>query len=415
MLLEFRVSNFRSFRDEAVLSFAASDDESQQASHTRETGLEKVKRVLNAVAIYGANASGKSNLIRAMHFMQLMVATSNQVAPDQENALTPFLMRPNHETHPTRFEATFIIDGKRHQYGFEMTRKQILEEWLLVYERAKPQVWFSRTFNKESGKYDYSYSNYFLGRKKIWELSTRKEVLFLTTAVQLNNEQLKKLFQCLTEEMAVFPLGMGIDFSFSSTFSQDEKSKERVVSFMAAADTGISSVSFQKKPARQLRFDVNTGGIPELRETELNIPFFGHRDADGRVYNFEYGDESAGTQIFFSMAGPLIDILQKGRLLVVDELDKSLHPLLVQKIVGMFNDPDLNRLGAQIVFTTHDVSLMDSRKMRRDQIWFTEKDNDQKSHLFPLLDFSPRKGEALEKGYLGGRYGGVPILGSTEE
>jgi AAA15 family ATPase/GTPase len=110
-----------------------------------------------------------------------------------------------------------------------------------------------------------------------------------------------------------------------------------------------------------------------------------------------------------------LDILQRGRVLVVDELDRSLHPLLVQKILELFNNPKVNTKGAQLIFSTHDVSLLDGNKLRRDQIWFTEKDKDQVSHLFPLLDFSPRKGEALEKGYLGGRYGGIPILGTMEE
>ena len=146
----------------------------------------------------------------------------------------------------------------------------------------------------------------------------------------------------------------------------------------------------------------------------MKIPHFVHR-VEGREYQFEMAEESAGTQLFFSLSGPLLDLLERGRLLIVDELDSSLHPLLVQRIVDLFQSPETNPKGAQLVFTTHDVSLLDSQKMRRDQVWFTEKDNDQVSHLFPLLDFSPRKGEALEKNYLGGRYGGIPILGPMKE
>lgn len=149
MLLDFRFANFRSFRDEAVFSMAASSDATLERSHTRPSGLDKVKRVLNNAAIYGANASGKSNVIRALQFMQLMVTTSNQIQPDQESALVPFRMRPDYTDHPTRFEVTFLISGVRHQYGFEITRRQVLSEWLLVYEKTKPQVWFSRTFNEK--------------------------------------------------------------------------------------------------------------------------------------------------------------------------------------------------------------------------------------------------------------------------
>ncbi|NTF65756.1 AAA family ATPase [Rhizobium rhizogenes] len=412
MLLEFRVKNFRSFRDEAVLSFAASPDSTLESTHTRETGLEKIKRVLNTAAIYGANASGKTNVIRAFQFMQSMVTTSNQVQPDQENNLTPFRMRPDFETYPTLFETAFIIDGKRYQYGFELTRHHVISEWLLVYERAKPQVWFSRTYNeKKKSRYDYTYSDYFLGPKKVWETATRKEALFLTTAVQLNSEQLRPLYQRFSDDMAIFPEGGSIGFGFSAGYVQDPKNLQRVVSLIAAADTGISNVSFAKRSGRQLQFNV-ASGQQEVRDAELDIPQFGHL-SEGQLYEFEISDESAGTQILFNLAGPILDILQRGRLLIVDELDRSLHPLLVQKILDMFNNPEINTKGAQLIFSTHDVSLLEGKKLRRDQIWFAEKDNEQVSHLFPLLDFSPRKGEALEKGYLGGRYGGIPILGTV--
>lgn len=413
MLIDFRVTNFRSIRDEAVLSLVASSDTTLEQTHTRPTGLDKIKRVVNTVAIYGANASGKSNVIRALQFMHLMVTTSNQIQPDQENALTPYRMRADCDAFPTLFEATFLIDRTRYQYGFEMNRRQVLSEWLLVYENAKPQVWFSRTFNKKTERFEYSYSDYFVGKKKVWEASTRKEVLFLTTAIQLNNEQLRPLYQHLAEDLVILPNGPSIDFNFSTRYTQDAETRDHVVSLIAAADTGISSVSLKKRQAKQLHVNFGTG-VHEMRDAETQVPQFGHA-AGGEIYEFEYEEESAGTQILFGLAGLILDILDKGRLLVVDELDRSLHPLLVRKIVAMFNDPGLNPNGAQLVFTTHEVSLLDQQALRRDQIWFAEKDEAQVSHLFSLLQFSPRKGEALEKGYLAGRYGGVPILGTMKD
>lgn len=408
MLLEFRVRNFRSFRDEAVFSMSAGPDKAFLETHTLQTGLDKVPRAVATAAIYGANASGKSNLIRAMNFMQLMVTTSGQVQPDTENALTPFRMRDEANTFPTLFETTFVIDGKRFQYGFEFTRKRIVGEWLLVYERTKPQVWFSRTLDEKTDKYAFTYSDYFTGSKKVWEAATRKEVLFLTTAIQLNNEQLRPLYQKFAEDFVVFPDGGRIGFEYSSNFIEQTANASRVTALMAAADTGISSITVRKQVGKHLQLDMSTGR-PDIQDTEFKVPHFGHR-AGGQDYIVEMQEESAGTQLFFGLAGPLLDILEKGRLLVVDELDSSLHPLLVERIVEMFHSPVSNPNGAQLIFTTHDVSLLDSQKMRRDQVWFTEKDGDQVSHLFPLLDFSPRKGEALEKNYLGGRYGGIPIL-----
>ena len=412
MLLEFRVENFRSFKDEAVLSMAASPDRTLVATHTQEAGLEKIRRVLNSAAIYGANASGKSNLIRALHFMQLMVLTSNQIQPNQENTLAPFRLRPNFDTQQTRFECTLLIDGRRFQYGFEMTKQQVMNEWLLVYEKTKPQIWFSRTFDSVKDKFVYTYSDYFTGPKKLWESATRKEVLFLTTAVQLNNEQLKPLYQKFSEDLVFFLDGGSIGFDFSSQFVQDIENQKRLISFLRSADTGISTISFKKLPAKQFQLRLNNefqDVVSDIQDAEMNIPEFGHL-SHGKSYKLEFGDESVGTQILFSLSGPIFDILNKGRVLIVDELDRSLHPLLVHKLVQMFHDPELNSNGAQLIFSTHDVSLLDSSKMRRDQIWFAEKNNDQESHLFPLLDFAPRKGEALERGYLGGRYGGIPII-----
>lgn len=412
MLLEFRVRNFRSFREEAVFNMAASSDTQFLETHTLATGLDKLPRVVRTAAVYGANASGKSNLIKAMQFMQSMVLTSSQVQPDAENNLTPFRLRENANNFSTLLEATFIIDGVRHQYGFEFTRKRVLAEWLLVYESAKPQAWFSRTFDEKNERYNYTYSDYFTGRKSVWEAATRKEVLFLTTAIQLNNEQLRPLYQQLTSELVIFPDGARIGFDFSAGFVEKEGNAARVAALLTAADTGISRVDIQNQGAKQVHIDLATNQ-PQVSDVEMKIPHFGHK-VEGRDYFFEMAEESAGTQLFFSLSGPLLDILERGRLLVVDELDSSLHPLLVQRIVDMFQSTEMNPKGAQLIFTTHDVSLLDSHKMRRDQIWFTEKDNDQVTHLFPLLDFSPRKGEALERNYLGGRYGGIPILDSLK-
>lgn len=410
MLLEFRVRNFRSFREEAVFNMAASSDTQLFETHTLATGLDKLPRVVRTAAVYGANASGKSNLIKAIQFMQSMVLTSSQVQPDAENGLTPFHLREDANSFPTLMEATFVIDGVRHQYGFEFTRKRVLAEWLLVYESAKPQAWFSRTFDEKRDRYNYTYSDYFVGRKSVWEAATRKEVLFLTTAIQLNNEQLRPLHQHLTSDLIVFPNGARIGFDFSTGFIENEDNAARVATLLTAADTGISSVSVKKQGVKEVKFDLATNQ-PQIRDVEMKIPHFGHK-VEGRDYYFEMAEESSGTQLFFGLSGPLLDILDKGRLLVVDELDSSLHPLLVQRILDMFQSIEFNSKGAQLIFSTHDVSLLDSHKMRRDQIWFTEKDSNQVTHLFPLLDFSPRKGEALERNYLGGRYGGIPILDS---
>jgi AAA15 family ATPase/GTPase len=386
----------------------ASSDDQFANTHTTQTSLPKIPRALRTAAIYGANASGKSNLIKAIQFMQLMILQSSQIKPDTENNLVPFRMRESWDGFPTLMEMTFILNGIRHQYGFEFNRKRINSEWLLVYEKSKPQVWFSRFFDENHKLYNYKFSTFFTGKKSLWESATRKEVLFLTKAVENNNEQLKSIYHYLTSEIIVFPNGGRISHEFSANFAESESNAGRINSLLVDADTGISSVAVRKQDGKRLHIDPSNNQ-PQLRDVEIKIPHFTH-SVGGDEYQFELADESVGTQILFNLAGPIIDILEKGRLLVVDELDSSLHPLLVQRILNMFQSPETNPHGAQLIFSTHDASLLDSHKMRRDQIWFTEKDNDHVSHLFPLTDFSPRKGEALEKNYLDGRYGGIPIL-----
>lgn len=406
MFLEFRVRNFRSFREEAVLSMAASADTSMMETHTSATGLEKIPRVVNSAAVFGANASGKSNFVKAIAYAKSMVTTSTQIAPDKESNLAPFRMRDDHSAFPTMFEFTFVIRGTRYQYGFEVTRTEVHAEWLLVYEKSKPQVWFSRSREK-SGEHKFTFSDYFMGSKKLWESATRKEVLFLTTAIQLNNGQLKELYQAIGD-VVVFEHGSRIGHDYSAGFIELPHNLQRITKLLNAADTGISAVSTETRAGKSVKWNLESNET-EFSDAELKIPHFGHA-ANGQTYDFELGEESMGTQTYFGLLGPLLNILDEGQMLVIDELDSSLHPLLVQEIVGMFHDPTMNKNGAQLLFTTHDVTLMDSERLRRDQIWLTEKDRGQVSHLFPLLDFSPRKGEALERNYMGGRYGGIPIL-----
>jgi AAA15 family ATPase/GTPase len=193
---------------------------------------------------------------------------------------------------------------------------------------------------------------------------------------------------------------------------EDAQRKHRIISMLTAADIGISDISTVKQKGFEATFEIAAEGMkasPKFAEREMKMPRFTHEVGEAKA-EFEYGDESLGTQKLFALAGPLLDILENGKVLVIDELDRSLHPLLVRHIVKVFQDSDSNPNGAQLIFTTHDTSLLDPTLLRRDQIWLTEKNSDQSTELVPLSAFSVRKNEALERGYLGGRYGGVPIL-----
>jgi uncharacterized protein len=412
MLLEFRLRNYRSFAQEASLSLVASADKSLQDANTASTGIRTIRRSVRTAVIYGANASGKSNLLRAMLMMGAIVRESFVLKPEQHYAVQPFRLNAATAKEPTLFEATLVIDGVRYQYGFELTPQRIVAEWLLVYRSAKPQRWIDRRFNSKTNEETFEFSDFLTGHKRDWQAQTRPNALFLSTAVQLNSEQLKPIHQWLTDSLIVLPDGGMIDFSFSTNMVQTPDGMQAVRSVLGAADIAISSISAirQKSVMSQLRVDLATGRAETVSQPgEMMVPLFRHQGVETAA-DFGYDEESQGTQKLFSLAAPLLDIIRNGKTLVIDELDRSLHPLLVRQIIKTFQDPELNKAGAQLIFSTHDTTLLDTELLRRDQVWLTEKRSDQSSDLIPLNDFSPRKGEALEKGYLSGRYGGIPIL-----
>lgn len=412
MLIEFRVANFRSIREEQTLSMVAAKDNSHATTHLTPTGVRSIPNLIRSAVIYGPNAGGKSNLLDALAFMRNVVANSaTQLVEGQLFNCQPFKSDPESVKSPVEFEMTFLLDGVRHQYGFSIRPERIVEEWLLVYKAAKPQQWFSRRFDTGSGKDAYEFSSHLTGQRKLWEESTRSNALFLSTAVQLNSDLLRPIFLWITRKLAIVAAGMQPNFDYTITMAKDEENKSAVLRFLTAADLSIADLALEMRKVQEVGLQMEAGKLPVQTVTEVEKPFvrFLHR-SDAGTANMELHEESLGTRRLFAFAGPVIDVLRDGRVLVVDELDGSLHPLMVRFLIQMFHSPDLNPKGAQLIFTTHDTSLLDRDLFRRDQVWFVEKDRTQATQLYPLTNFSPRRNEALERGYLMGRYGALPFL-----
>ena len=412
MLLEFRVRNYRSFKSENVLSLVASRDSSLAPTNTIETEIPSLPRALRSAVIYGANASGKSNLMRALQLMRGVVLESAALQPTQTFIVQPFRLNRVSLAEPTLFEITVLLSGVRYQYGFEFTPTRIVSEWLLVYQKSKPQRWFDRRAGVTDAKDKFEFGPHLPGAKRIWQESTRPNALLLSTAVQLNSEALSPLYRWFAESLNVFLDGGHLPPDFSTLMVQSPTGQARIAALMSAADIAIAAIAVEPMKAFRQSFNLDpTKGLADskLEEAEILMPRFTHKTGEAWA-EFEFNDESQGTQKLFSLAGPLFDIIEKGSVLAIDELDRSFHPLLVRQIIETFQNPKINRLGAQLIFTTHDTAQLNNALLRRDQIWFAEKRRDQSSELVPLTEFSPRKGEALERGYLEGRYGGVPVL-----
>jgi AAA15 family ATPase/GTPase len=331
---------------------------------------------------------------------------------------TPFLFNRQSSQNPSEFEALFIQDGIRYQYGFTVNSERVTGEWLFAYPEGRAQKWFERNFDPETQKDIWYFGPKFTGHRKVWQEATRSNALFLSTAIQLNNEQLKPAFNWFDHKLVVLAQGTSINHGFSTNECEEEKKKKKILKFMNAADLSITDIFLEKK-------DFSMDDLPpdmpqsikeeiakDLKGEKLTRLFFMHPSSNnGEDVPLEFNEESAGTQKLFVLAGPWLDVLNNGFVLFVDELDTSLHPHLVRFLLNLFHNPETNRHNAQLVFTTHDTTVLDQTLMRRDQVWFVAKDDENATSLYPLSDYKPRKGEALQKGYLYGRYGALPLPG----
>lgn len=416
MLIEMNVTNFRSINSTQTFSLVKGKGDELSISNTFKTEGPNEFELLRSAAIYGPNASGKSNFLRALQAMKRIVLES-AVNHQRGDSLpvTPFRLSPESILAPTEFEVTFLANGIRYQYGFSTTTEQIQEEWLIAYPKGRPQRWFTRAWDQVQSRFEWELGNSLLGEKQTWQKSTRDNALFLSTAVQLNSDQLHPVFDWFKRTLRMTNVG-GWGPEYSASLCENEE-KTKVMDFLSAADLHINDVQVErKKPTLDdLPPDVPEGirglikaGIRARSILEIKTV---HSGSDGNPVIFEFSDESDGTRKLFSFAGPWIDSLKNGYVLFIDELNDNLHPTLVRFLVELFNNPETNPKNAQLVFTTHETSILNQEVFRRDQVWFCSKDKAQATQLYPLTDFSPRKGrENLELAYLSGRYGALPFV-----
>ena len=416
MLVEFSVTNFRSLRDRQTFSLVKGRGDELLGSNTFPSGPLRKTSLLRSAAIYGPNAGGKSNFLLALKTMkEIVVESATDLQRGDKLPVSPFQLSKATRYAPSEFEVIFIVDGVRYEYGFATTETRVHEEWLLAYPKGRPQQWYERVWNRSKKSYDWVLGNPLTGEKRLWQKSTRDNALFLSTAVQLNSEQLQPIYdwflRTLRTVRKVNAVGWNPYFS-ASLYEDDKGGKTRILDFLRAADLGIQDILVENKPidATMLPED-----IPDsLRKKFKGIRYFeittSHKDSEGKSVNFDISEESDGTRKLFSFSGPWIDCLANGYVLFIDELHDNLHPRLVQFLVQLFHSNETNQKNAQLVFSSHETSILDQANIfRRDQIWFCEKDENSATKLYPLTDFSPRKGrENLELAYLAGRYGAIP-------
>ena len=431
MLLRFRCKNFRSIREEQELSLVATKTRSDERNDSLlETPIKGVQ-ALRCAAIYGANASGKSNVLGAMQAFSWMVSTSQRKwAPTGAiPAWAPFELDDTSHNGETELQVDFVLGKQVFNYGFRFSRTAFLEEWLNDITGNKKKF-FHRT--TEGGTISVRFPGRNLsatdeGSKHLYaiRLQTRPNSLFLSAAAQSHHKLLSEIFNWVfarfNEISSSVPHALRL---YTADDCAEPDRKERIKKLLQFADVGISDIEvaeeeeteqakkFQMALVRALE-EVDPEAAAKMSQSSSrsrhNIKMV-HSVAGGKSYPLNFEEESDGTKVYFSMLGPILEVLRDGTLVLIDELEASLHPHLARQIIRIFNEPALNPKGAQLIFATHDTNLLDFALMRRDQFWFTVKNENGATVLVPLSDYKPRKDQNIEAAYLHGRFGAVPFL-----
>ena len=412
MLLQFKVKNFQSIKEEAILSMVPSSDK----SHPENLAHEGKKDALKSAAIYGANAAGKSAVIRAFVAAIMAVRTSDTRNITQKiPGMIPFQFDEETVQGPCSFEFYFVAqNGIPYRYGFTADSNRVFEEYLYYYSSARPSRIFERgdkfTYNQAD---ESSFSKY--------EEKNTPNKLFLATATNWGNAKTAPAYQWLADSIDVYEPDFTMQTLALQAFEKDEQGelKQFTLSLLRQADINIDEIKVDIVPlsnqAKELVFTDSSGNpVPQGQVKAVRIHAGHHVQSEsGKEAQFflDLNEESLGTKQLFWFSPILKEVFGKGKTMVIDELDRSLHPFLVQFLVELFHTPEINQTNAQLIFTTHDTTLLSLDTFRRDQIYFVEKDpHTAATELYSLDEFSVRKNENIEKGYLLGRYGAIPYL-----
>ena len=386
MLLQFSVTNHRSIKETAVISMKAAADKTMKEILISPDGK---KELVPVMAIYGANAAGKSNVLHALLLMREMVCGS--YAKPLKGATLPYepFAFVDGKMEPTTFEIIYYNDGIKYAYGFSFDKNQIINEYLYHWPNGREALVFSR----EKNKYEFRES---IQEQMTLSGRTSENRLYLTSSNEWNCSQTEKAYLWFQKNLrGVIATGATNEITIDAIRRGGEE-KQRILKEMMLADLGICNV--------ELSGTIENPIVSTVHHLVDNSGIL-------KRYSLLLGQESIGTQRFFSRIGLWIEAIDCGAVLVVDEIEASMHPLLTRHLIEMIQDQTINQNHAQLIFTTHDTGLLDLKLLRRDQIWFAEKDEkSMQTDIYALTEFSPRKEENIARGYLQGRYGAIPFI-----
>jgi AAA15 family ATPase/GTPase len=365
--------------------------------------------LLKSAAIYGANASGKSNLILALYFMQSFVINSSKLQITDKIDLEKFRLSSETEDKPSFFKIVFYLDNKTYEYSFEVTQERVISEGL----SCTPKTRKTNIFSREKDKIKYSKS--LMKGKDVKDL-TKKNTLFLSIAAQFNDPLAGKILlwfsrlKIISGSQLENLRQLSIDY-----LSREQNLKNEIVFLIKKLDLSIKDMSIEvgRKPLDNFHKD-----IPDTVYNSIET-YHEKYDLEGKVIGLESFQlnkhESRGTQKLFALLAPILSVLKASEVLIIDELDSLLHPLMAIAIIGLFNSQQTNPKNAQLIFATHDVNLLSNQLFRRDQIWFTEKNRQEATDLYSLVEFDIDNNASFEQDYIQGRYGAIPFIGDLSK
>jgi AAA15 family ATPase/GTPase len=414
------MENYRSIYERQELSFVASNLKGVEQGFIATPAL-KDEHLLPAILVYGANASGKTSMVKAIQAMIKTILYSHTRGKPEGSIPTrnPFRLHSDAKDKPTTFECNFIVDDVRYNYGFDLQRDFVEGEWLFSYPLGKPRKLFER-----NGQV-FSFGKFLTGKNSVISGLTRKNSLFLSAAAQNGHEILTPIFDFFDSIQVETSLSMS--GAVAERRIKDEHHwviSDEVISFLNRLNTGVVGYRVKDKQVSEEELEISKKlGLAVqsvMKEVDVDIEFetgsspdkvveLAHRGADEQEHHFPIHLESAGTLRLLSALPKVFGVLQTGGILVVDELDLSLHTHAAELLLELFSSPMTNQHGAQLLATTHDTNLLQRKCLRRDQVWFVEKDPFGSSHIYPLSDIQTRLSDDIERGYLQGRFGAVPI------
>lgn len=414
MLVQFSVGNFYSIKETQTMSMISANSLKEHQENIIQTDKYNL---LKSAVIYGANASGKSTVIRALSFFKwLIINSATEMTIDDQIKIEPFRLSTATINKPSYFEIIILNKGVKYRYGYEILNSEVVSEWLYQTKKTREQLLFIR--NKklvEIGKYFDEGEG--LAKK------TRDNALFLSVCAQFNGSISGNLITSLRRCGVISGLNDTHIKGYTAGKLKEKDYRQEIMQFVLNADFGIKDLKLEEyeltedKLPKDLPKDIIKELLNEAKgKTAFNLYSLRNvLDEGGTIVKsdeFEIDkSESEGTKKFFSLAGPIINSLKEQRVIVIDEFDARLHPILTKYIVSKFNS--ISNSGAQLIFATHDTNLLSNCNFRRDQIWFTEKDRQGATNLYSLAEFKVRNDESYEKNYLKGKYGGIPFLGET--